>query len=258
METINLINFSGGRTSAYMTKRLLEESDEKYLICFQNTGRESKETLEFVNKCDKEWDLGIVWLEYRMPSVNPERFEVVTYEAASRNGEPYEQLIKQRPASIPNVAFRYCTLELKIRTVKRYLKSLGVSDYTSFNGIRYDEPRRWSKIKNNPEFDVELPLVDWKITKSDVMKFWSEQPFDLGIDDPYGNCDGCFLKGKGKLIKILSENPNALDWWIDIENKSGKTFKKDTSYEDLKRLAQEKKIDLFSDDPSFDCFCNTD
>ena len=258
METVNLINFSGGRTSAYMTKRLLEETNEKYVICFQNTGRESKETLDFINECDKRWNLGIVWVEYRHPSVVKERFEVVTYDTASRNGQPFEFLLKQRPASIPNVAFRYCTLELKIKTVKRYLKSIGVKDYISFNGIRYDEPKRWSKIKDNEEFDVELPLVDWKVTKKDVMDFWASQEFDLGISDPYGNCDGCFLKGKGKLIQILSKNPDALDWWINVEKNSGNTFKKGISYEQLKKMAQEKKVDLFSDDPSFDCFCNAD
>jgi 3'-phosphoadenosine 5'-phosphosulfate sulfotransferase (PAPS reductase)/FAD synthetase len=258
METINLINFSGGRTSAYMTKRLLEETNEKYLICFQNTGRESKETLDFINECDKRWGLGIVWVEYRHPSEVKERFEVVTYETASRNGEPFEALLKQRPASIPNVQFRYCTLELKIRTVKRYLKSLGVKDYMSFNGIRYDEPKRWSKIKNNEEFDVDLPLVGWKVTKADVMNFWKSQEFDLGINDPYGNCDGCFLKGKGKLIQILKDNPSALDWWIGIENKTGNTFKKEITYQKLKDMSKESKADLFTEDPSFDCFCNAD
>lgn len=258
METVNLINFSGGRTSAYMTKRLLDETNEKYIICFQNTGRESRETLDFINECDKRWNLGIVWVEYRHPSVVKERFEVVTYDTASRNGQPFDFLLKQRPASIPNVAFRYCTLELKIKTVKRYLKSIGVTDYISFNGIRYDEPKRWAKIKDNEEFDVELPLVSWKVTKRDVMDFWASQEFDLGINDPYGNCDGCFLKGKGKLIQILSKNPDALDWWINVEKASGNTFKKGISYEQLKKMAQEKKVDLFSDDPSFDCFCNAD
>ena len=65
MEHVNVINFSGGRTSAYMTKRLLEETGEKYLITFQNTGRESKETLDFINECDKKWNLNILWLKIK-------------------------------------------------------------------------------------------------------------------------------------------------------------------------------------------------
>ena len=41
---MNIINFSGGRTSAYMTKRLIDEGGD-YLVTFQNTGR----------KCHKLW-----------------------------------------------------------------------------------------------------------------------------------------------------------------------------------------------------------
>lgn len=259
MEHINVINFSGGRTSAYMTKRLLEETDEKYLICFQNTGKESEETLEFINECDKRWNLNILWLEYRMPTEqSKQRYEVVTYETASRDGRPYMELIIQRPASIPNMEFRYCTTELKINTLKRYLKAQGIKDYTSFNGIRYDEPKRWSKSKDS-DFDVELPLVSWKITKQDVLDFWSQQDFDLKIEQPFGNCDGCFLKGKGKLIEILMKDPNSLDWWINIEetNMKGATFKKGITYRQLKEQAIEG-INKFKDDPSFDCFCNID
>jgi len=36
---MNVINFSGGRTSAYMAKRLIDEGGE-YLVTFQNTGKE--------------------------------------------------------------------------------------------------------------------------------------------------------------------------------------------------------------------------
>lgn len=258
MEHINVINFSGGRTSAYMTKRLLEETNEKYLITFQNTGRESKETLDFINECDKRWNLNILWLEYRKPSVNENRFEVVTYETASRNGEPFTQLIEQRPASIPNLQFRYCTTQLKIKTLKRYLKKQGIKDYTSFNGIRYDEPKRWSKAKDS-DFDVELPLVKWKVSKEDVRDFWNQQEFDLKLEQPYGNCDGCFLKGKGKLLEILANDINALDWWINIEETNTKKvqFKKEITYRQLKEIAM-KGENKFSDDPSFSCFCNAD
>ena len=248
---MNVINFSGGRTSAYLTKHLIDEGGE-YLVTFQNTGKELPQTLDFVNECDKKWNLGIVWLEYRKPV----SFEVVTYETASRNGEPYSQLLEQRPASIPNMQFRYCTMELKIMTLKRYLKSIGITDYTSFNGIRYDEPRRWQKVKDS-DIDVELPLVKWKVTKKDVLNWWKLQDFDLMVNEPYGNCDCCFLKGKGKLATIAKEKPELFDWWIDIENKSGHQWKKEISYQQIKDKAQ-SQLGLWDNDPSFECFCNVD
>jgi 3'-phosphoadenosine 5'-phosphosulfate sulfotransferase (PAPS reductase)/FAD synthetase len=248
---MNIINFSGGRTSAHLTKRLIDEGGE-YLVTFQNTGKELPQTLDFVNECDKRWNLEIVWLEYRKPAT----FEVVTYETASRNGEPYTQLLEQRPSAIPNMQFRYCTQELKIMTLKRYLKSIGVTDYTSFNGIRYDEPKRWQKAKDS-DYDVELPLVKWKVTKKDVLNWWKLQDFDLMVNEPYGNCDCCFLKGKGKLATIAKEKPELFDWWIDIENKSGHQWKKEITYEQIKEKAQ-SQLGLWDNDPSFECFCNVD
>ena len=247
---MNIINFSGGRTSAYLTKRLIDEGGD-YLVTFQNTGKELPQTLDFVNECDKRWNLGIVWLEYRRPAT----FAVVTYETASRNGEPYDQLLEQRPSAIPNMQFRYCTMELKIMTLKRYLKSIGVTDYTSFNGIRYDEPRRWQKVKDS-DIDVELPLVTWKITKADVLNWWEGQDFDLLVNEPYGNCDCCFLKGKGKLATIAKEKPELFDWWINKESK-GRQWKKEITYQQIKDKAQ-SQLGLWDDDPSFECFCNVD
>jgi len=153
---------------------------------------------------------------------------------------------------------RYCTKEMKIETVRRYLQSIGVKEWTSYNGIRYDEPRRWSKAKNLPSYqEIELPLVKWKTTKDDVLNWWSEQDFDLMLKQPYGNCDGCFLKGKGKLAIIAKERPELLDWWINHEEKSGSTFKKEISYKQIKEASQSQQ-QLFENDPSFECFCNID
>ena len=244
---MNIINFSGGRTSAYMTKRLIDEGGD-YLITFQNTGKEMLQTLDFINECDKRWKLGVVWLEYRKPA----SFEVVTYETASRDGRPFNELLEQRPSGIPNQQFRFCTQEMKINTLKRYLKSIGVKEYMSFNGIRYDEPRRWAKVS---EFDVELPLVKWKITKADVLSFWASQDFDLKLKEPYGNCDCCFLKGKGKLSIIAKEMPELFEWWIEKETEH--QWKKEISYKALRdrSIAQPG---LFDNDPSFECFCNVD
>jgi 3'-phosphoadenosine 5'-phosphosulfate sulfotransferase (PAPS reductase)/FAD synthetase len=247
---MNIINFSGGRTSAYMAKRLINEGLKDYIITFQNTGKEMPQTLDFINECDKRWNLNIVWLEFRFGN----GFEVVNYETASRDGRPFNEAIQHKNNFLPNQRIRYCTQLLKIDTLHRYLKSISIKDYTSFNGIRYDEPRRWNKIQNSI-YDIELPLVKWKITKPDVLSFWKQQEFDLMVNEPYGNCDCCFLKGKGKLSIIAKEKPELLDWWIDKEKNS--TFKKEISYKQLKDKSI-NQLGLWDNDPSFECFCNID
>jgi 3'-phosphoadenosine 5'-phosphosulfate sulfotransferase (PAPS reductase)/FAD synthetase len=248
---VNVINFSGGRTSAYMTKRLLDSSDS-YIVTFQNTGKEMPATLDFIHECDKRWNLGIIWLEYRYGN----NFEIVNYDTASRDGRPFSELIAHKKHFLPNQRMRYCTTDLKINTLRRYLQSISVDTWTSYNGIRYDEPRRWSKAKNLPDYmEIELPLVNWKVTKADILSWWKSQDFDLKVKEPYGNCDCCFLKGKGKLSIIANEKPELLDWWIEKEKIS--TFKKEISYKALRDKAQ-SQLGLFDNDPSFECFCNID
>jgi 3'-phosphoadenosine 5'-phosphosulfate sulfotransferase (PAPS reductase)/FAD synthetase len=258
---MNIINFSGGRTSAYMTKRLIEEGLTDYIVTFQNTGKEMPQTLDFINECDKRWGLNIVWLEYRFGN----QFEVVTYETASKDGRPFAELIEHKKHFLPNTMTRYCTTGLKIDTSRRYLQSIGIDEWIVYNGIRYDEPRRWSKAKNLPSYKTEeLPLVKWKVTKKDVLDWWKKQDFDLQLNEPYGNCDCCFLKGKGKLAIIAKEKPELFNWWIDKEKKhfeygrSNKgSFKQEITYQQIKDKAQ-SQLGLWDDDPSFECFCNID
>ena len=248
----SIINFSGGRTSAYMTKRLIDEGLDNYIVAFQNTGKEMPATLDFINECDKRWNLNIVWLEYRYGN----NFEVVDYESASRTGRPFDELIAHNKGVLPNTMMRFCTSQMKINTLKRWAKSIGVTEWEHYVGIRYDEPRRWGKTSSLPNYmSVEHPLVKWKTTKLEVLDWWSKQDFDLMVNEPYGNCDGCFLKGKGKLAIIAKEKPEILDWWINHEKEN--TFKKEISYKDLKAKAQAQK-GIFDDDPSFSCFCNVD
>ena len=61
--------FSGGRTSAFMAqllKELPKYKEYEKLFVFANTGKEKEETLEFINRCDKEWNLNIVWIEAKV------------------------------------------------------------------------------------------------------------------------------------------------------------------------------------------------
>lgn len=56
-----LISFSGGRTSAFMTRVLVDYlQDRERPVVFANTGKEREETLWFINECDKRWKLGVI------------------------------------------------------------------------------------------------------------------------------------------------------------------------------------------------------
>jgi 3'-phosphoadenosine 5'-phosphosulfate sulfotransferase (PAPS reductase)/FAD synthetase len=58
-----LISFSGGRTSAYMLRRILDEGLQPDVhIVFADTGRERPETYEFVTRCAEEWGVEVHWV----------------------------------------------------------------------------------------------------------------------------------------------------------------------------------------------------
>lgn len=129
------ISFSGGRTSAYMLWRVLQSNGglpAEAKVCFANTGKEEEATLEFVRDCSVNWGVPITWVEYRSGPA----FEVVAFETASRNGEPFEALITKKNY-LPNPVSRFCTEELKVKTINRYFDSINFEPDTMV-GVRAD------------------------------------------------------------------------------------------------------------------------
>lgn len=218
------VAFSGGRTSAYMLHSILEANGalpERVQVTFQNTGREMPETLDFVAECGKRWGVPIVWLEYR--SEKPS-FEIVGHNSASRDGAPFEALVRKRKF-LPNQNARFCTTELKVRTAKRYLRSLGWDYWTNCVGMRADEPQRLKpegvKLPGD-RWSVWQPLANAGVSKHDVAAFWRRQPFDLRLPNVggkcwLGNCDGCFLKSEANLSALARDYPERHAWWEEME-----------------------------------------
>jgi 3'-phosphoadenosine 5'-phosphosulfate sulfotransferase (PAPS reductase)/FAD synthetase len=245
------VSFSGGRSSAMMAKIIIDNYPKDELIfTFANTGKELPQTLDFVNDCDKNWNLNVVWIEYC--PVN--KFKVVDYESASKDGLPFEQVIDIKQY-LPNRVTRFCTTELKIKPMSLYLQSLGHKHWDTAVGIRKDEPNRYHKMKNKVKKDrweYIFPLWDFNATKESVVKFWSEQSFDLKIHSEHSNCDFCFLKGTKKKVAQAHLMPERLQWWIDMEAKIGKRFHSDFPMTTLKHLALNPQL---FDEPNIDCFC---
>jgi len=276
------ISFSGGRTSAFMLHKVLEAHDgdlpEFAKITFANTGKEMPQTLDFVRDCGENWGVDIAWLERfsrksREDEKNKYVYEtkVVDYASASRNGEPFAQLIKTIGYA-PNPVARYCTAQLKIRAISDYLVNICGFEkpYVGFIGIRADEVRRAVKMNGKIESGQEryLPLYLDGVIAKDVGRFWSNNDFDLnlpnnnGVTD-WGNCDLCFLKGTSKKQSIIRERPELADWWIEQEDSlkgigTGSYFRQDTpSYKTMKTIALDQ-TSIFDDlyiDETIPCFC---
>lgn len=216
------ISFSGGRTSAYMAKLLIDNFSDKYdfIVTFANTGLEHEKTLEFVNNCDKYFGFNTVWLEADVQHGKRvgTKHKIVSFETASRKGEPFHEVVKKY--GIPNKAYPHCNRELKLSVMHSYLKSIGLhhKDILTAIGIREDETRRISKSYN--VMNISYPLIDlFPSDKQDVLDFWSKQDFDLDIEEWDGNCKLCFKKSFKKLFKQLDSDPSLIDFHLEMENK---------------------------------------
>ena len=268
-----LISFSGGRTSGFMLWNSLQAHGgtlpEDIYVTFANTGKEAPETLDFVHEIGQKWGVKIHWLELYFGEERPVyRTKEVTYETASRNGEPFEALIDRRKY-LPNPVARFCTSELKVKVMSRFMRKLkGHKTWYNVIGLRYDEPRRVSSAmrQNNPWENV-LPMYHAKHDVKDVTDFWEKQNFDLNLTNfsgktLAGNCDLCFLKGKDTKIKLLKERPEMAGWWIKQEQKFGKdagaTFRKDSDNYikllDISKQPHYEEQDMF--DEQMTCFCH--
>ncbi|WP_126975589.1 phosphoadenosine phosphosulfate reductase domain-containing protein [Frigidibacter oleivorans] len=215
------IAFSGGRTSGYMLHQILAANGglpERAVVTFQNTGREMPQTLDFVQEVGHRWGVRVTWLEYRATAPF---FEIVNHNSADRTGAPFEALIRKRKF-LPNQQARFCSTELKVRTAKRWLRSLGWDRWTNCVGIRADEPHRLNKPPPRDRWVVWTPLATAGVSRHDVAEFWRAQPFDLRLPNVrgncwLGNCDGCFLKSEAHVAALVRDFPDRAAWWERME-----------------------------------------
>jgi 3'-phosphoadenosine 5'-phosphosulfate sulfotransferase (PAPS reductase)/FAD synthetase len=274
------------------------ELPDNVYVTFQNTGKEREETLVFIHEIENRWGLKIHWLEYNREWQSPDagrheiekiisdllpiteyeidiqamHFKEISFETASRNGEPFKAMldyykdyrreIKGEPAILPNPTNRMCTDRLKIKIAAQFMRQF-YSNWDAIIGIRYDEPRRYHRMMSANEkklnrWQTSCPMYESRVIKEQVNEFWSKQSFDLGMHSDFGNCDLCFLKHESKIMRALTENPTAADWWVEQEFHTGQVFRRDRpNYRQLKWYAEQmgsQESFEFGEDLA-DCMC---
>lgn len=240
-----LISFSGGRTSGYMLWWLMNEWEDRnnweMIVVYANTGKEVEGTLEFINKCSQEWGIEIIWVE-AVPVQSKIRISKktgkeiggkwwgiihrqVSFETASRKGEPFEQMISN--LGIPTTNAPFCSDQLKRKAIQSYLKSIGWKGYYKAIGLRANEIDRV-----NPNFRklrIMYPFINiFPVIKLMVYDWWKMQPFDLEIDEDFGNCDNCWKKDMKRLVRNAKNNPDSFRWWQEMTDKYGEMNPRNT------------------------------
>lgn len=257
------ISFSGGRTSAVMTKLCVDKFKDTHelAITFANTGCEHENTLKFVDQCDKHFGWGVVWLEAVVSGKGKGiRHKIVNFETASRKGEPFEAYIKKH--GLPAPSHPHCTSRLKEDVMDSYRhRELGWKKGTYFTaiGIRADE---WDRISSKAkEKKFVYPLADAGWTKNDVKKECARWPFDLNLKgEHYGNCVWCWKKSLRKLMTLAKEDESVFDFPIRMEREHRHTnitnpeikdfrvmFRKDMSAEEIVKMSKVMDFEPYSD-----------
>lgn len=267
-----VLSFSGGPTSGYMLWRVLQAHGgtlpDDVVVLFANTGEESEITLEFVRDCGDRWGVKIVWLEFRhgyAPGATRRTrwAEVVSFETASRKGEPFDALLESKRI-VPDRSRRSCTEQLKVLTIQRYLRSLGWTRWTNVIGYRADESARIetkqaSEAARPGRFSTTFPLAAAGVQEFEILLWWRRQNFQLRRhpDGVGHNCGGmCFMMSSNQIGRMALADPERAARWAAREARYGtKTMRPDSSYAEIIATARAQGVLAWDDASPCDQAC---
>jgi hypothetical protein len=253
------VSFSGGETSGYMAQWLLANAKMVYGVddlrfVFANTGQENEQTLEFVDRCDRHFGLGVVWVEAEIHEGEkkaPTSY-ITNFYDADRTGRVFEAAVAKY--GVPNSSFPHCTRSLKLNPIQHYMRTLGwgqPGDYLTAVGIRADEADRVSA--SAAARGIAYPLVSrHPMRKPDINTWWAKQPFRLELRGYQGNCKWCWKKSFRKHFTLLAEDTKPYEFPARMERDYGRVgpeFRAGTARYERRHLFRGGKstADLFLD-----------
>lgn len=210
---INVVSFSGGRTSAYLV-HLMEErrkKGEEVHYIFMDTGAEHPKTYDFVRNVANYWNINVTCLRV-IPDPElgqPSTYEVLDISQIKPDLIPWRRMLAKY--GHPYVGGAFCTDRMKTVPFTKYCQEVfGRGNYQTWLGMRADEPKR---IKRVDGFSYLADISDFE--KQDVLDWWKEQPFDLGIQEHLGNCVFCIKKSMQKVALATKDEPGLAGDFID-------------------------------------------
>jgi hypothetical protein len=255
MKIIN--SLSGGKTSSYMAVHYPANYNIFALVTIEDANCQpaDKELIKYVSeKIGKDF---IATAEddatlYAMRDLEQLIGKEITWVA----GNSFEKL-NNRKNALPNLMWRYCTTELKMRPIfDWWFKNINEKVLMNI-GIRYDEMERADNIRNsfkgivgkrgtrNKWEEIEwreasFPLIEDKIIHPRVVKWASQSGLAFPSDS---NCVGCFHKPLQQLRKNWDDNPKKMQWFSDQETQT-KKWKKEMNYDYIKNLPLQSEFDF--------------
>ena len=216
----HILSLSGGKDStalAFFMKENMPEIFEKTELVFCDTELELPETYDYLNKIEIFLDKKITWLR-------PEK--------------SFDHLYDIRKF-LPSIKNRWCTVELKIRVYRKFLKEhfKNASQINTYIGIRADELGRGLDKTASADKVVNIfPFQDYGITRDDVFKILN----DVGIGLPKyyewrkrSGCYFCFYQSPNDWLNLYEHCPELFYKAMEYEkfnNDGSKTYGWNMSY----------------------------
>lgn len=207
----DVISFSGGRTSAYMVSEVLKINPDAHII-FMDTGAEHPATYQFIRDIVAHWKIKLTclraWPNEKMGK--PGMYEIVDLSRIGPDLEPWKRMLNKY--GHPYVGGAFCTDRMKTVPFTKYCQDVfGKGNYTTWLGIRTDEPKR---LKARDGFRYLADISDFE--KQDVLDWWEEQPFDLAIQEHLGNCVFCIKKSLQKVALAAKDEPELAGQFLEM------------------------------------------
>lgn len=264
--TNHVVNFSGGRTSAYMVwlfeqRKKTENINVEYIYC--DTGAEHPLTYKFINDVVNHWGIELTCLRAKVS----EEYGVGTTYSVIKLSDCKQDLVPFKDVcevySTPSYTFGHCTREMKSIPAKKYCKEKYGKNYLNWLGIRADEPRRLNIVDKQIDMFALKKKIDRSranirylasitdFEKVDVLDFWSKMPFDLELDEHLGNCVFCVKKGVNKVALAAMDESEMAGAFINmiasdsIQSRPGSPLGKEIMYRN--KLSLNGIIDTYKD-----------
>ncbi len=281
MKTVNSI--SGGRTSAYLASKYPSDINIFALVKIEDIRCRPKDKKLVQDVSDKIGQDFIATAEDDLTLRTI--FELEQYlgkEIQWVVGESFDWVVENKGGWLPNKLHRYCTVEMKLRPIFRYLYKLGILPVEMRIGFRSNEEKRaikmlertneadgliyfkdivgkWEKGPNKgknkwesiPYHRPRFPLIEDGINKSDVQNYWHGKPVKFAR---FNNCVGCFHRNPIFLKKMFDEHPEKMNWFELQEKKPKKgTWRSDVSYAQVRRYPLQLEFEMFGECDSGHC-----
>lgn len=245
MKNYTIVSFSGGKDSTAMLLHMIElgEHIDEVICC--DTYMEFPAMYRHIAKVKKiVEDHGIKFTELR----SEKTFEYYMFEYELTRGKYKGQ--QGYGWALPTM--RWCTGMLKRNVVHKYLKS-AKKQYNVIQcvGIAFDEGYRLER-KNNQTEDQRHPLIEWKWTEEQCLKYCYSKGFDWeGLYEifrkeegkcPRVSCWCCPLQSLTDLRVLRRYFPSLWAKLRDMDKRARLKFKSNYSVEDLEiRFALEEE-----------------